>query len=63
MNMSEIVVMICRFVIIALYGFEMMRYNRGKRIDDTLKLKFDVRSWIEIVVVGVSILALLFIQT
>ena len=53
MNISEIVVMICRFVIIALYGFEMMRYNRGKRIDDTLKLKFDVRSWIEIVVVGV----------
>ncbi|QIK69861.1 hypothetical protein G7062_05945 [Erysipelothrix sp. HDW6C] len=52
MNMSVIVVIIAKLVIAVLYGFEFMRYNRAKRLDNTIKVKFDIRSWIEVIVVG-----------
>lgn len=52
-SFNEIMALIGKFVIIALYGLTLIKFNNARRVDGTLKLRFNTRSWVEVIAVGI----------
>ncbi|MEG0327348.1 MAG: hypothetical protein RR565_01225 [Erysipelothrix sp.] len=61
MGINNIVIILIRCIIIAIYLLWIVRYNKAKRMDGALAFSFDVRSWIEIAAVIIGNLCLMFI--
>lgn len=50
-SFNAAIIWIARFAIIALFMFMGLKYNRAKKLDNTIKFHFNLRSWIEIIIV------------
>ena len=59
MSFNLIMAYIGKFVILSMYVITLTKFNKAKKYDSTVKLRFNTRSWIEFIVVGViNILAI-----
>lgn len=61
MGTNNIVIILIRCIVVAIYLLWLIRYNKAKRMDETLAFSFDTRSWIEIAAVVIGNLCLMFI--
>lgn len=53
MSFNMIMAYIGKFVIIAMYVITLSKFNKAKKYDATVKLRLNLRSWIELVGVGI----------